>query len=67
MHDLQTVMDTLKESAGAIKKVGSIAEKVFGAKWRKAQADADAYAIDTIADTMRRNDDMKITYNLLFL
>ena len=63
MHDLQTVMDTLKESAGAIKKVGSIAEKVFGAKWRKAQADADAYAIDTIADTMRRNDDMKITYN----
>lgn len=63
MYDLQTVMDTLKESAGAIKKVGSVAEKVFGAKWRKAQADADAYAIDTIADTMRRNDDMKITYN----
>lgn len=62
MFELQSVLDAMQEVAGAVKKVGNIVEKVLGPQWQKKKADAEAYAIDTISETIRKNDDMKITY-----
>ena len=62
MFELQSVLDAMQEVAGAVKKVSNIVEKVFGPQWQKKKADAEAYAIDTISETIRKNDDMKITY-----
>lgn len=53
----------MQEVAGAVKKVSNIIEKVFGPQWQKKKADAEAYSINTIAKTIRENDDMKITYS----
>lgn len=60
--DPNTAMETLGEGAKAVSKLGGIIEKLFGPRWTRKQADADAYADQKKLQTIRDNPDMQIFY-----
>lgn len=60
--DPYTAMETIGEGAKAATKLGEIIEKVFGPRWTRKQADADAYADEKKLQTIRDNPDMEIVY-----
>ena len=62
MIDPNTAMSAAKEGAKAVSKFEEIIQKVFGPKWTKRQADADAYADERKLQTIRDNPDMEIVY-----
>ena len=60
--DPNTTMETIGAGAKAATKFGEILEKVFGPRWTRKQADADAYADQKKLQTIRENPDMEIVY-----
>ena len=62
MLDPNTAIKAAGEGANAIGKLGEIVQKLFGPKWTKKQADADAYADEKKLQTIRDNPDMEIIY-----
>ena len=60
--DPDTAMETFSEGAKAATKFGEILEKVFGPRWTRKQAEADAYADEKKLQTIRNNPDMDIVY-----
>lgn len=60
--DPNKMIETIKESAKAGTKLGEIIEKVFGPRWTRKQADADAYADQKKLQIIRDNPDMEIAY-----
>lgn len=60
--DPNTMMETVGQGAQAATKFGEILEKVFGPRWTRKQADADAYADEKKLQTIRDNPDMDIVY-----
>lgn len=60
--DPNTAMEAATEGAKAINKLQEIALKVFGPKWTRKQADADAYAHERQLQTIRDNPDMEIVF-----
>lgn len=62
MLDPETAMDTVGKASEAAIKFQEIMLKVFGPRWTKKQADADAYADEKKLQTIRNNPDMEIVY-----
>lgn len=62
MIDPNTAMSAAGEGAKAISKFEEIVQKLFGPRWTKKQADADAYADEKKLQTIRNNPDMEIIY-----
>ena len=60
--DPNTAMETIGAGAKAATKLGEIVEKVFGPRWTRKQADADAYSDQRKLQTIRENPDMEIVY-----
>lgn len=60
--DPNTAMETFGAGAKAATKLGEIVEKVFGPRWTRKQADADAYSDQRKLQTIRENPDMEIVY-----
>ena len=60
--DPNTAMETMGAGAKAATKLGEIVEKVFGPRWTRKQADADAYSDQRKLQTIRENPDMEIVY-----
>lgn len=60
--DPNTTLETIGEGAKALTKFQEILLKVFGPKFTKRQADADAYADERKLQTIRDNPDMEIVY-----
>lgn len=60
--DPNVVMETAGHTAEAATKLGEIIEKMFGPRWTRKQADADAYADQKKLQTIRENQDMDIVY-----
>lgn len=60
--DPNTAMETIGAGAKAATKLGEIIEKVFGPRWTRKQADADAYSDQRKLQTIRQNPDMEIVY-----
>ena len=60
--DPNTAMETIGAGAKAATKLGEIVEKVFGPRWTRKQADADAYSDHRKLQTIRENPDMEIVY-----
>ena len=53
--DPNTAMETIGAGAKAATKLGEIVEKVFGPRWTRKQADADAYSDQRKLQTIREN------------
>ena len=51
--DPNTAMETIGAGAKAATKLGEIVEKVFGPRWTRKQADADAYSDQRKLQTIR--------------
>lgn len=62
MVDPNTAMETAKEGAVALTKFQEIVQKIFGPRWTRKQADADAYADQQKLATIRDNPDMEIMF-----
>lgn len=62
MLDPKTTLDTVGKASEAATKFQEIMLKVFGPRWTKKQADADAYADQRKLQTIRDNPDMEIAY-----
>ena len=62
MIDPNTAMSAAGEGAKAVSKFEEILQKIFGPKWTRNQADADAYADERKLQTIRDNPDMEIVY-----
>ena len=62
MLDPETTLDTVGKASEAATKFQEILLKVFGPRWTKKQADADAYADQRKLQTIRDNPDMEIVY-----
>lgn len=60
--DPNTAMEAATEGAKALTKFQEIVQKIFGPKWTRKQADADAYADERKLKTIRDNPDMEIVY-----
>lgn len=60
--DPNTAMEAATEGAKALTKFQEIVQKVFGPRWTRKQADADAYADERKLKTIRDNPDMEIVY-----
>ena len=60
--DPNTAMEAATEGAKALTKFQEIIEKLFGPKWTRKQADANAYADEKKLETIRNNPDMEIIY-----
>ena len=60
--DPNTAMEAATEGAKALTKFQEIIEKIFGPKWTRKQADANAYADEKKLQTIRNNPDMEIIY-----
>lgn len=60
--DPETMLDTVGKGCEAATKFQEIIQKVFGPRWTKKQADADAYADERKLQTIRDNPDMEIVY-----
>lgn len=60
--DPNTAMETFGEGAKAATKLAEIIEKVFGPRWTRKQAEADAYADQKKLQTIRDNPDIDIIY-----
>lgn len=62
MIDPNNAIAAAGEGAKAIGKFEDILQKVFGPRWTKKQADADAYADGKKLQTIRDNPDMEIIF-----
>ena len=62
MIDPNTAITAAGEGAKAVSKFEEIVQKVFGPRWTKKQADADAYADEKKLQLIRNNPDMEIIY-----
>lgn len=60
--DPQVGLNAFGEGAKAVTKFQEIIQKVFGPRWTRKQADADAYADERKLQTIRDNPDMEIVY-----
>lgn len=60
--DPNTAMEAAKEGAKAANKFQEILLKIFGPKWKREQADANAYADERKLQIIRGNPDMEIVY-----
>lgn len=60
--DPNTAMEAATEGAKALTKFQEIVQKIFGPRWTRKQADADAYADERKLKTIRDNPDMEIVY-----
>lgn len=60
--DPETMLDTVGKGCEAATKFQEIVQKVFGPRWTKKQADAEAYADERKLQTIRDNPDMEIIY-----
>lgn len=60
--DPNTTMETIGAGAKAATKLGEIIEKIFGPRWTRKQADADAYSDQRKLQIIRENPDMEIMY-----
>lgn len=62
MIDPNTAMSAAGEGAKAVSKFEEILQKIYGPKWTRKQADADAYADARKLQTIRDNPDMEIVF-----
>lgn len=62
MIDANAAMEAATEGAKAANKFQEILLKIFGPKWTRKQADADAYADERKLQLIRDNPDMEIMY-----
>lgn len=62
MDELNKALDATKEGAVCLSKLQDLLQNMFGPRWTRKQADADAYADQQKLDTIRNNPDMKIEY-----
>lgn len=62
MIDPNTAMSAAGEGAKAVSKFEEILQRIFGPKWTRNQADADAYADARKLQTIRDNPDMEIVF-----
>ena len=60
--DPNTAMEAATEGAKALTRFQEIVQKIFGPRWTRKQADADAYADERKLKTIRDNPDMEIVY-----
>lgn len=60
--DPDAMLETAKEGTKAANKLMDILQKIFGPRWTRKQADADAYAAEKKLQTIRNNPDMDIIY-----